>query len=221
MSDWFVPPVTAEQVAHVFRAYNAAFWLGHVLAYAVAAAAALCAVKPTRNSQAFVSFVLGWLWAWVGIAFFWFHGAAIHPAVRIAGLLFIVQAALFVLAGLKDWLLYGDPGGPRRTLALGLIAYAALLYPVLGLIAGYGFLALPIGAVPAAVTLFTFGVLLLTAKHVPWFMLIVPLLWAIVGGGAALLLGLPQDALLLVGGPVATGMLMKQGHARKPGQAAA
>jgi hypothetical protein len=48
------------------------------------------------------------------------------------------------------------------------------------------------------VTLFTFGVLLVAQGPVPRLLLIIPLLWALVGGSAAFLLAVPQDWPLLL-----------------------
>jgi hypothetical protein len=56
-------------------------------------------------------------------------------------------------------------------------------------------------------TIFTFGVLLLASPPVPWWLLAIPALWAVVGGSAAVLLAVPQDWMLLVGGLAATAML--------------
>jgi hypothetical protein len=58
------------------------------------------------------------------------------------------------------------------------------------------------GLTPCPVTLFTLGFLLI-ATTVPMILLIVPLAWSFIGGTAAILLNIPQDWALLVGGPVA------------------
>jgi hypothetical protein len=49
--------------------------------------------------------------------------------------------------------------------------------------------------VPCPVTLFTTGVLL-AAVDVPRALLVVPILWSLIGGSAALLLGMTADLLL-------------------------
>jgi hypothetical protein len=56
------------------------------------------------------------------------------------------------------------------------------------------------GVTPCPVTIFTFGCLLLTTAPVPWWVLVVPVLWSLVGGSAAFLLRVPQDMVLLVSG---------------------
>jgi hypothetical protein len=58
------------------------------------------------------------------------------------------------------------------------------------------------GITPCPVTLFTLGMLLLTVDPVPRWLLIVPVSWSLIGGSAALLLGIPQDWPLLLSGIV-------------------
>lgn len=56
------------------------------------------------------------------------------------------------------------------------------------------------GITPCPVTIFTFGLLLLTTARVAWWIFVIPFVWSVIGGSAALLLGVPQDWLLLVSG---------------------
>jgi hypothetical protein len=58
------------------------------------------------------------------------------------------------------------------------------------------------GVTPCPVTIFSFGLLLLAIKPLPRLALVIPLLWSLIGGSAAVLLGIPQDWLLLVSGPM-------------------
>ena len=56
------------------------------------------------------------------------------------------------------------------------------------------------GLTPCPVALFTTGCLLLTTHDVPRRLLVIPLLWSLIGGSAAVLLGMPQDAVLAASG---------------------
>lgn len=59
--------------------------------------------------------------------------------------------------------------------------------------AGGTYPALPMfGITPCPGTLFTFGVLLLSSARVPWWALMIPTVWSLVGGSAAFLLHVPQ-----------------------------
>ncbi|WP_230532404.1 DUF6064 family protein [Microvirga roseola] len=102
----------------------------------------------------------------------------------------------------------GSPSGVRGAAGLALIVYAEVLYPLLGVWFGHAHPNLPMfGVIPCPVTIFTFGCLLLTTKPGPWWMLVIPVLWSLVGGSAAFLLGVPQDWALLVSG-LATVLLL-------------
>lgn len=81
-----------------------------------------------------------------------------------------------------------------------LIAYAAVLYPLIGLWSGHSLEEVPMfGITPCPVTIFTFGPLLL-ARPVAWWLLVIPFLWSLIGGSAAFLLEVPQDWVLALSG---------------------
>jgi hypothetical protein len=49
--------------------------------------------------------------------------------------------------------------------------------------------------------------LLLTIRPIPRLLLIIPILWSLIGGSAAILLHVPQDWALLVSGIVSAALL--------------
>ena len=65
----------------------------------------------------------------------------------------------------------------------------------------------PFGLTPCPLTLSTLGCLLLAQASSPIALWLIPVLWSLIGGSAAALLGIPQDWPLLVGG-VAAAVLM-------------
>ncbi len=80
-----------------------------------------------------------------------------------------------------------------------LILFAAILYPLWGWAAGHGWPEMPaFGVAPCPTTIFTIGMLLMGPWQVVRWLLILPGLWAAIGGSAAVLLGVPQDLGLLV-----------------------
>lgn len=84
------------------------------------------------------------------------------------------------------------------------------MYPIVGLGTGHRWAETPqFGITPCPVTLFTFGLLLLTRVPVPRWLLVIPVVWSLLGGSAALMLGIPQDWLLLFSGLSAIWLLRR------------
>ena len=142
------------------------------------------------------------MWVWTGAAYHGLFFAPINPAALAFGALFVLQGGLFVIAGVfRRRLVFGHPGDFASVLGWMLVAYAAVLYPLLGQSSGHVYPAQPMfGITPCPVTIFTFGVLLLTLAPIPRWLLIIPAAWSLLGGSAAFMLGVPQDWPLFFSG---------------------
>jgi len=203
-------PFTVEQFFVVFGSYNTAIWPAPLVAYGLGLLALAFLAKPSAPANRITSAILGLMWLWTGIAYHWIHFAAINPAAPVFGAAFVVQGLLFLHAAWSGRLTFGQVGSVRAAVGLVFILYAGILYPLLGIGFGHAYPNLPMfGITPCPVTIFTFGCLLLTAKPMPWWIVAIPLLWSLVGGSAAFLLGIPQDWVLLVSGPAATALLAR------------
>ena len=188
-------PFTHAQFLDVFGAYNAALW---PVAAALWIATAVVAVQVLRRRADVrtLAALLAFHWAWSGVAYQLIYFAPINPAARIFAALFLVQAAAFAWYGLTRGRLAaaGSPT-PFRIAGLVLIA-ASLAYPALSLLAGMAWPRAPLFAVPCPTTLFTAGVLLSAPPPVPQWLFAVPVLWAVIGGSAALALSVTPDLML-------------------------
>ncbi|MBI3156830.1 MAG: hypothetical protein HYZ20_15690 [Burkholderiales bacterium] len=195
-------PFTREQFLGVFAEYNIAVWPVQVVAYALGLAVVAALLRPSPIGHRFVAGALAAMWIWTGVAYHGLFFAPINPVALAFGALFVVQGILFFVAGAAGRrLVFGRSVGFATTLGWALVAYAAVLYPLLGQATGHAYPAQPMfGITPCPVTLFTFGVLLLTSAPVPRWLLIIPLAWSLVGGSAAFMLGVPQDWPLLFSG---------------------
>lgn len=195
-------PFTREQFFEVFTDYNAALWPVSLVAYALGAAAVLSIITGNRSAPRFVPAVLAVMWAWTGIAYHYLFFAEINPAAAAFAALFVIEAVVLTYHGVFGQNLHPERWvGWRSGLGWALIAYAGIAYPLIGLAAGHGYGDLPqFGNTPCPVTLFTFGMLLLMRKPVPWSVLVIPVIWSLIGGSAAMLLSVPQDWVLLVSG---------------------
>lgn len=93
------PPFSAEQFFTVFSDYNTAVWPAQLFLVAIALGALMLTRLRENRSQRSVAVLLGALWAWSGVAYHIAHFAAVNPAARVFGGLFIVQGGLFVWVG--------------------------------------------------------------------------------------------------------------------------
>lgn len=211
-------PFTAEQFFGVFRTYNEAIWPIQIAAFILGGVAVALAWRAGAIwSSRVIAHLLALMWAWTGIAYFWFHFVAITPVALAFGGLFLVQSALFLHTGAtRTCLRFGHKPGAATALGTVLIVYSAILYPLLGVWAGHSYPQLPLfGVTPCPVTIFTFGMLLLTITRVPRMLLVIPFVWSLIGGTAAFLLGVPQDWVLLIGGPAATATILLRDHGKR------
>jgi hypothetical protein len=194
-------PFTPDQFMAVFAAYNMAVWPAQLVAYVLGLGMVLALLQPTRWTHRIVGAGLALMWVWTGVAYHAVFFAPINKAAHAFAALFIVQALLFAhTALLRSDLRFYRGHGLCAGMGWALIVYSALIYPVIGF-AGHGYPAMPMfGITPCPVTLFSLGALLLAQQPVPRRLLVIPFVWALVGGSAAFLLSVPQDWPLLASG---------------------
>ena len=215
-----VLPFGADQFFALFAEYNRAIWPAQIAAYLLGATALAMALRGRGRSSRLVVAILGAMWMWTGVAYHLLYFKAISPAALGFGAAFVLQGGIFAWMALRGPDL--DFGRPRRTarfaFGLFLVLYAAVLYPLLGHVVGHAWPAVPsFGVTPCPVAIFTFGLLLLARGRVPFWAVVVPALWAAIGGQAAFLLDVPQDWMLLVGGLGATAVLLRAAWRQRPG----
>jgi hypothetical protein len=195
-------PFTREEFLGVFTQYNAFAWPASILAYVLAALVIFAVIKEWRSAPQLLFAALALMWAWTGIFYHMGYFSVINSAAWGFGALFLIGATVFV------WQIRGRVSAQTAvwsgwTSALGwiFIVYAMIAYPLIGLALGHHYVDLPqFGITPCPVTLFTFGSLLLLRGPLHWSIFAAPVLWSLIGGSAAFLLGVPQDWLLLFSG---------------------
>jgi Family of unknown function (DUF6064) len=212
-------PFTREQFLGIFADYNLAVWPAQVVAYVLGLIVVAALLRPSTSRHKLVAGVLAAMWVWTGVAYHGMFFARINPVALGFGALFVVQGALFVIAGIAGRrLVFGRAAGAGSFLGWVLVAYAALVYPLLGQMTGHPYPTQPMfGITPCPVTLFTLGVLLLTSAPVPRWLLIIPLAWSLVGGSAAFMLGVPQDWPLLFSGLTIVYLVLRDRDRRHAG----
>lgn len=188
-------PFAHEQFFEVFRTYNGAIWPAQVVAYLVGIVAVVALARPGRGAGQLVSAILALMWLWVGLGYHIGYFAPANPVAYAFGALFIVQAMLFVRAGvIGDRLSFRFALGVLSLLGVAFVFYAMVIYEMLGLVAGHGLMKGPLfGVAPCPTAIFTFGVLMMAQNPVPWWLLPIPVLWALIGTSAAVTLGVAED----------------------------
>ncbi len=219
-------PFTHEQFFDVLAAYNRSLW-PFVLALWIASGFA-CAWLMSASGRSHARWISGLLvvhWAWSAIAYHAAFFTRINPAAWLFAVLFLAQAALFVWFGVMKRNLSFESSRTAWTRVGWFLMLYALLYPVITIVEHGSVVRAPTFAVPCPTTIFTAGLLLLAPSR-PRSLTIVPIIWSVVGGSAAFLLGVSADyALPVAGASLALSALQKPmtlpPHAASPLRSAA
>jgi hypothetical protein len=207
-------PFTQEQFYAVFAAYNTAVWPLQWVAYLLGIVIVLLVFRGSSAGDGAIAVGLAVMWAWTGVVYHAMHFSNINPAALVFAGMFVLEAALLLYAARRRLLVFSPPLSPSGWIGIALIGYAMVLYPLLSLWAGHPYPSMPtFGITPCPTTLFTFGLLLLPIERVPGWLLAIPFAWALIGGSAALLLGVPQDWMLLVSS-IGVAVLVLRGRRR-------
>lgn len=204
-------PFTREQFLAIFVAYNEAVWPVQVLAYLLGLLMIVLVIRPSAGRSRVIAAGLAAMWLWTGVAYHGMSFSAISNGAWGFATLFVAQSLFLIEAGvIRGHLAFGRADGWKAWMGWVLIGYASVGYPLLGRIIGHSYPAMPMfGITPCPVTLFTFGLFLLTSEPIPTRLLVIPVLWSLIGGSAAFLLAMPQDWPLLVSGIAALALLKR------------
>ena len=203
-------PFTIDQFLNVFKDYNTAIWPAQLVAYLLGFAAVGLAVWQKAGADRAISGILALFWFWIGGVYHLTFFAAINKAAYLFGSLFILQGAFFLAAGaVKRELRFSFRSDGYGIAGAAFIAYAMIVYPLVGALLGHGYPYSPMfGVAPCPATIFTFGILLWTRGPVPFWLLVIPLLWSLLGFTAVIELGMVEDAGLLIASLLGTSLLL-------------
>jgi hypothetical protein len=190
-------PFTRAEFLDLFAIYNRLWWPAIVALWMASAVAVLTLLRLPEPPSRLVSGLLVWHWVASGV----YHAAfftRINPAAWLFAALFFTEALLLFWSGvLRTRLRFTSGPSGARMLALILVAYA-LVYPFIGRLDGAPWPRAPIFAVPCPTTIFTAGALMLAGA--PWVLVVIPILWSVIGGSAAFMLGIHADVMLPISG---------------------
>jgi len=166
-------------------------------------------MKPIMKSDKIVALILSLFWLWMGIVYHLIFFTTINKAAYIFGAIFIIQGILFLFAGIfKNEFSFEFHPDKYGISGILLIVYALIIYPVLGYFLGHIYPSSPTFGLPCPTTIFTFGVLLLSDKKIPTYILAIPLIWSIIGFTAAFKFGVVEDTGLIIAALYTLAMLL-------------
>lgn len=211
-------PYTAEVLNALLADYHAAIAPARLLGWLAGAALTVVAMHGGRRAWRAIAALLAAGWLWVGLVFHYGYFSLLNFAAPAYAVLFCLQALLLLVAGSAAGRLRGPP--PHIPGWAGLLVAGLALggQPLLALALGTPWHALPLpGTAPTPTALLTVGVLLLAAQP-PWYLFLLPGLWAVIAGASGWILGTPRELIL----PLAVAwlpLLLWLGRRRRPGAA--
>ena len=210
-------PFTIEQFLSVFEKYNLSVWPMQIVLVLIAILAVILSIRKMNRSDKIISIALGFFWLWIGIVYHFAYFTSINKAAYFFAALYIIQGVLFLFAGgMEPKLSFKFKPNSYGIVGSLFILYALILYPGLGYFFGHVYPKNPTFGLPCPTTIFTFGLLLWTDKNVPKYVLAIPLIWSIIGFGAALSLGVKEDYGLLIAGVLGSILILIRDRSGNP-----
>ena len=207
-------PFTIEDLLGVFETYNRAIWPMQIVAYLLGVLAVLLAIRKTSQSSRIIAGILSFLWLF-SAGFFIFALVPIYKPAYFFGALFILQSVVFLSCVFTPRLSFSCARDIYSVVGLVFIAFAMIGYPVLGHFIDHRYpRSPPFGLAPCPLSVFTFGLLLLTDKRVPKWILAIPFVYAL-GAIMPISIGVTEDLAMLIGGVVGTAMIVYRDSKRQ------
>jgi hypothetical protein len=192
-------PFTRDQFLDVFAGYNESLW-PIAIAIWLLTATAFAALERDRAQASAMSALLALQWAWSALAYHVAFFTRINQAAWLFAVLFLIEAALLAWYGIgRRQLTFALGHSFRAHVARALIAYA-LIYPALVWMDGHVYPRMPTFGLPCPTTILTIGFLLAADGRAPRAVTVIPVLWAAIGGSAALYLGIDAHFTLWIAG---------------------
>ena len=202
-------PFSQDQFFRVFEAYNLSLWPIQILFYGLGVVCIIVMVKNGLKYSRMLCAVLSFFWLWMGVVYHILYFSSINSAAYFFGFVFIMQGLAFFYFGvIRQKVKFNFNLELSGIIGLVLIVYALGAYPVISYFVGHIYPRSPTFGVPCPTTIFTFGLLLHSTTRVPWFIVLIPLLWSFIGLSAALNLSVKEDFGLPVAGLLASPILL-------------
>ncbi len=207
------PPFSLQQFLEIFKQYNEAVFPAQIILYLLAFVAIYCVSIIWRRAGKITGIILSLLWLWMGVVYHLIFFSSINPAAYVFGILFIIQALLFLYyAVFRDKLFFIFKPDRYGITGLFFIFYALIIYPVSGYLLGHSYPYAPGFGLPCPTVIFTFGFLLFSVEKCPPPLLIIPILWAIIGFTSVFQFGMYEDISLILTAVLSTIFLLYRNY---------
>ena len=155
-------PFTPEQFLAVFVNYNTAIWPIQIAAYLLGCIAVALFFRQTPGSDRVVAGILAVMWLWTGIVY---HGLSFSVVNKDSVLSPPCLSSRAAISSIRGCFVrsnsFRSATGSGSWVGATFVAYAAVVYPLIGVAIGHRYPELPMfGVTPCPVTIFTFGLLL-------------------------------------------------------------
>ncbi len=193
---------TLERFLNYATMYNQDLYPGQYLMLGLGLIAILTVFFRTKHSSRFISAILAFFYGWIGIQFYMIYFKEFMPIPYIFGILFIIQALIFIFEGtIRNRISFQFKADLYGLTGALLIIYAILGYQALEYLLGRGYPEiLSFGMFPCPTVIFSLGILLWTGKKFPPYILIFPLIQALSGFIPAFMIGIIEDIGLIISG---------------------
>ncbi|WP_299950052.1 DUF6064 family protein [Hyphomonas sp. BRH_c22] len=124
-------PFSQREFFELFERYNEAIWPLQVFAYVLGAISVLATFSSHRLAGVICLSSLALLWGWTGVAYHWVFFSSIKPIAPVFAAVFVGQALILAFAAIRRPPQFSTRSNVMTLAGWGLIAYAAVLYPVL------------------------------------------------------------------------------------------
>lgn len=198
-------PYTAETLFALFDEYNRAIRPLPGLALFLMAGVLMLVIRARQDRSRLVLGILAAGWLWTGIVYQLFFFSGINFAAPAYGAVFIFQGLLLAWTGVfrQRTVLHFDRGFIGWA-GIRIAIISAVILPVIDWQSGVGWTDVRLALIaPGATAGFTLGILMMSKGPIPLHLAAIPVLWSLVAGAHAWVLGIPQDYVLPVLGLIA------------------
>ncbi len=202
--------ITGEQLLEVVAAYNQSIWPMQIIGYVLAIITVFLAFKKTVWASRINFAVLGFFWLWVAMMYWLPSAGPVFPIGYVFLVFFLIEGVLFLIQAAKSKLSFGTYNKIHTIGGITMILYTTIGYPLLAIFLDHPYpQASLIGLTPCPLTLYTFGLLLLTSSAVPFYLLIVPLFWGL-SGVLWISIGMWEDVGMVLGSLVSIVLILRR-----------